>query len=123
MSLFGKKEKKLPADTFALMPELEAEEPPVNYNSVVEWLVGLGDSDLEKVNKVVDINRKAYADTCAVLEVPNEPSTFITPPEPPTVADSSFTNDDGEIDFLDDEAPAKPKSKGRKVTVKDDPKS
>lgn len=125
MSLFGNnKKKELPP----LLSEAELElEPAVNYNSVVEWLVGLPDEDLAKVTKVVDINRKAYAETCGVLGLEVEPSSFITPPEPEENIQAvhadhnkpkSFLDDDEPGFLMDDIAPTSKTKKGRKVTVK-----
>ena len=96
--------------------ELAAEFPAVDYNSVVDWLTGLSQEDYDKVGRVVSIYRKAQGEAAEVLGVPNEPSTFINPPEP-----AADPDDDIAIAFLEDEAPttSKPK-KGRKVTVKSD---
>lgn len=119
MSLFGKKKTELPA--LISDAELAAmDEQAVNYNTVVEWLVGLGDEDLAKVNKVVEINRKAYADTCGVLGLDVTPSSFINPPQPEPVAPAgNFLDDDDETPFLmDDIAPNTKAKKGRKVPVK-----
>lgn len=113
MSLFGNKKKELPA----LFSEAELSAPEVgNYESTLNYLIGLSDDEYAKVCKVADIHRKAYQESAGVLGTPNEPTTFITAPELPE-APKSFLD---EPDFLvDDEPAAKPKSRNRKINVKD----
>ena len=118
MSIFGNKKKELPP----LISDAELagfDDGAVNYNTVVEWLVGLNDEDLAKVTKVVDINRKAYADTCGVLGMDVVPSSFINPPEPAPIEPAGNFLDDDETPFMmDDIAPTSKAKKGRKATVK-----
>lgn len=95
MGLFTK--KKSPAFTAVDDQELFVK---VDYNSVVDWLVGLSDEDYEKVNQVTVIYRAANKETCRVLGVEDKPSTFIIQPEEPA------TEDDGiEAAFLGDDEP------------------
>lgn len=104
--LFGKK-KSLNADPgkiWAIDPE-----PVVDYNSVMEWLVGLSGADYTKVCQVAAINRQADFESCKVLGVECEPTTFIKPPEPVTQR-MSITNADPV--FLEHEL--KPKKKAPK---------
>lgn len=100
-------------------PEFIPAQP--NFESVLEWLVGLSEDDYIKVTKVAEINRKAYADSQAALgEVP-EPSTFIKEPMPPMVAPGNFLDDDDELStaFIEDELPQPTKSvDGVKNTTK-----
>lgn len=111
MGLFGNK-KKLSAETMAAAALADFEqEVVVNYDSVVDWLVGLSDEDYSKVCKVADVYRKAHTDAAGVLGTPNEPTTAIFPPEPvqPPADDTSAGS------FLDHE---EPKSKtAKKVRV------
>lgn len=116
MGIFDKKKSEpLPA----LISDEELEESLVNYNTVLDWLVGLSDQDYEKVHKVANIYRNANKDACSVLGVKDEPTTFINDPKdelqtiPPVIIDK-------EPEFLElDE----PKSKKVKVTVKSDKKA
>lgn len=108
MGLFGNKKKSKLDDWKPgqyLRPDGDMEIIPaaVNYESVVEFLTGLSDQDYAHIGKVVKIYRKADKDVANYLGVENEPTTFINPPEPPTLADSTFTDDDGRINLLDDD--------------------
>lgn len=100
MGIFGNKKD----DTQPLLSDAEIYgDEPANYNQVLEYLAGLSAEDYKKVIKCAEITRKSWADQCKVLGIENEPTTFINPPEPPTVADSTFTDDDGKINLLDDD--------------------
>lgn len=88
MSIFGKKKSALPM----LMTEADFDDV-ANYESALSYLVGLSDDEYIKVTQVAAIHRKAYQEAAAVLGTANEPTTFISPPEPETVAD--------EPDFLE----------------------
>lgn len=125
--------KKSPLDLkpgqpiWAIDPTIE--DQAVNFNTVLEWLVGLSEDDYAKVVKVADIHRKAYIEHCEALGETPEPSTFINPPEPEAnllVVDKdvhhldhkrpkSFLDDDDELTaaFLEDE-PKQPKKKTTK---------
>lgn len=109
MGLFDKKTKELPP----LMTAADFEPiPAIDYNSALEYLVGLSDEDYKKVIKCAEINRKAYDDQCKVLGKANEPSTFINPPEmqvmevteivPKTILEE---DDDISAAFLEDDDP------------------
>lgn len=106
MSLFGNKKQPMPD----LITEADFEDV-ANYNSALSFLVGLSDDEYKKVTEVAGIHRKAYQESAAVLGIENEPTTFINPPEPETAAD--------EPNFLDDIGDDKPKSKSRKIAVKE----
>lgn len=104
MSIFGSK-KKEPTSPL-LMDDEEVQEQlgePVNYNTVVDWLVGLSDEDYTKVCKVAEIYRDANVKATEALGVENQPSTSIFPPEPVEgdVKDPQ-TAEDISDDLLDD---------------------
>jgi len=88
-------------------------DPPVNYNSVVDYLVGLSDEDYKKVCEIVPIYREANAKTAAVLEIENEPTSAIYAPEEPEAPEPATgtmldEDDDLSLAFLEDEpAPQK----------------
>lgn len=114
MSLFGNKKTELPA----LFSEAELAESAVgNYESSLNYLIGLSDEEFDKVIKVAGFHRKAYQESAGVLGTPNEPTTFITPPAEPE-APGSFLDD--EPDFLADDKPtAKRKPRSKQIDVKD----
>lgn len=58
-----------------------------NYATGTAYLQGLSDDDYAKVLKVVDILRKANKDCADVLGIPQEPTTYITPPVEPEYLD------------------------------------
>ena len=66
----------------------------VNYNTVVEWLVGLSTADHLMVLRSAKIYRKADREVAKTLGIKNEPVTFIHPPKPIDIGD--------ELDLLDD---------------------
>lgn len=99
--MFGKRKRELPP----LISDEEIDRmTDVNYNTVLEWLVGLSDQDFDKVCKISTIYRQADKDAAQELEMPNEPVTFIHPPEP--VSDEPNLLDDL---LMDDEPSEKPK--------------
>lgn len=75
MRLFGKK-RELP-------PLISDEElfPSVNFDSVMDWLVGLSDSEYLKVMKVADINRNANKDSHSILGKPVPVTSLIHDPK------------------------------------------
>ena len=88
----------------------------VDYDSVLNYLVGLGRRDYDKIFKVADIYRKTNDDAAKVLGVKNEPVTAIKDePEPTT------TDDDLDL-LMDDVLPAEfieDEPKTTKVEVKE----
>lgn len=130
MGLFSKKKQSVLAD---LNMDDELEEA-VNYNSVLDYLVGLSDQDYDRIGKVAVIYREANAKACEVLEVPNEPTTFINPPKPekvdtlghPVSKPSTLLDEDDELEaaFLTDDEPKPEPEKSdttpKKVEIKTD---
>ncbi len=107
MSLFRKPKKVTPA----LISDEEINAfTGVNYDNVLGWLVGLSEVDFDKVTKVANIYRKADFEAAQELEVTNEPTTFINPPEPEATDEPAFLE---EIDH------PKPKSKTTKIAIKE----
>lgn len=132
--------KKSPLDLkpgqpiWAIDPTIE--DQAVNFNTVLEWLIGLGDDDYNKVVKVSGIHRKAYGDAADALGEPLDPTTFINPPEPVSnmvVVDKdvhhldhkrpkTMLDDDDELNmaFLDDDDQQPKKKTSKPVKVQDD---
>lgn len=109
MGLFDRKKTELP-------PLISEEElfPSVNFDSVLEWLLGLSAKEYAQVLQVAGIHRKAIEESATVLGKPNEPTTQIDDPR-----DSLQTQPqlliDKEPNFLTDDEKPKPK----KIKVKD----
>lgn len=62
--LFGKPQVK-PAE----LPPLFEQEDPVNYGSVLDWLLGLNDRDYDKMQQVVANYREANKNAAHILKV------------------------------------------------------
>lgn len=76
MGLFaGKKRESTP---LILEDELF---PPVNYDTVVHWLLGLSAKEYSQVLEVANIQRKADQEAAKVLGKPVEPTSFIDDPK------------------------------------------
>lgn len=72
-----------------------------NYESALSYLIGLSGDDYTKVTQVAAIHRQAYYEAAKVLGIPDEPTTFINPPEPAPEAED-------EPEFIDlDSKPGK----------------
>lgn len=111
MSLFGKDKKELPP----LLSEADLFEPEEgNYLSTLNYLIGLSDDEFDKVIKVAGFHRKAYQESAAVLGTPNEPTTFIMPPE----SAEAVTTDEPEF-LTDDEPKATSKKRNKQIAVKE----
>lgn len=113
MDIFKRKNKReLPP--LLMGDDLEFTPAQPDYSAVLDWLVGLSDEDYVKVTKVAEIHRKAYQEAAGVLGDPNEPTSFIHPPEP-LEAPTNFLDDDDDISsaLIEDEP------KKTKVKVKD----
>lgn len=59
------------------LPELLNPENPVNYNSVLEYLIGLSPKEYEKINKISVIYRDANKQAAKLLGVKDEPTTAL----------------------------------------------
>jgi hypothetical protein len=98
MGLFERKRVELP-------PLISDEElfPSVNFDSVIDWLLGLSAEEYNQVMQVANIHRQANYDAGKVLGKAPEPTTFIDDPK-----DSLQTL---EPVYLTDDEPKKPKAK------------
>jgi hypothetical protein len=148
MGIFGKKKREeLPADVRTAadaMADEQLEDQPANYSTVLDWLLGLSEKDYKKMGTVVDIYRKANADTAKALGIKTEPTSFLPHADnteavpqdvnhlspnsaPDTKADEAaiddFLNDELDSAFLADDEPKKPASEPVKVEVKDGDKA
>lgn len=85
--------------------ELEELTPSaLNYDTVLDWLVGLSDEDYQKVCSVAAVHRAASKQEAEILGKDAKPSTFINPPEPePMPEPRNFLDDEDDLGFLEDE--------------------
>lgn len=124
--LFGK--RKRGATEPVSIPAVLQPEDPVNYNSVLDYVVGLSDKDYKKLTASAEIYRDANKKVAKLLGIKDEPTTTIST-EKPEISDDELdamlSAQPGELTtaFIDD-APVSPKPKKaqsteRKVEVKD----
>ncbi len=59
---------------------VEVVEQPANYNTALDYLIGLSSDDYTKICHVAAIHRQADYEACQVLGVKCEPTTFIKQP-------------------------------------------
>lgn len=82
-------------------------QPVANYESTLDYLVGLSKDEYAQIVKVADIYRKANQDAAAALGTPNTPTTFIKAPEKQILDDIEKyidrENEDDDIPFIQDE--------------------
>lgn len=124
--LFGK--RKRGASEPVTIPASMQPEDPVNYNSVLDYLVGLSDKDYKKMTGSVDIYREANKKVAKLIGVKDEPTTSIST-ERQDISDDEldtmFSAEPGDLAaaFLDDEPvapkPKKVQSTDIKVEVKE----
>lgn len=80
VQMFGfNKPKKKPVELPQVLTE---QENPVNYNTVLDYLVGLSQREYEKILKVSSIYRKANKDAAKILGVKDEPTVTLKEEKP-----------------------------------------
>lgn len=109
------------------IPEAMKPQDPVNYNSVLDYLVGLSQDDFKKMTRSAEIYRKANKDAANLIGVEDEPITSIST-EKQEVSDDELDamlaadKDELATAFLEDEIPAdvkkKPQATEKKIEVK-----
>lgn len=77
--LFNKKRKDLETEPPYVLPAALLQEDPVNYNSVLDYLVGLSKTDFARIFKSATIYRDANAKVAKLLGIKDEPTTTIVP--------------------------------------------
>lgn len=127
MGFLDKFKSNKPALAPAELPAAMQPEDPVNYNSVLDYLVGLSTDDFKKMTKSAEIYRKANKDVANLLEVEDEPTTAIKT-EKPEISDDELDDmlntppDALAAAFIDNEPAPKPKkvqSTEKKIEVKE----
>lgn len=119
--LFGKQREPQAVE----IPAILQPEDPVNYNSVLDWLLGLSDKDYKTMLEVVQVYREAGKTTAKLLKIKDQPSTVLlptTPSEEQIDADlDTMLNthpDDLAAAFLADDEKTADKKKSTKQKVK-----
>lgn len=127
--MFGNLFKKREAQQVELPAALMADDNPVNYDSVLDYLVGLDGKEYDKLLKVAVIYRDANKSAAKVLGVKDQPTTKLKDDKPTDDEIDSALDDLLEIhpdDFKEAvlNAPEKPEvkkeqapSKETKITV------
>ena len=119
--------KKVAKDP-VVIPEALMPEDPVNYNSVLDYLVGLSKSDYAKMTKSAEIYREANTKVAKVIGVKDEPTHSISTDKPELTDDQmddllAADPDELQSAFLDDSpkapAPKKKQSTEKKIEVKE----
>lgn len=123
-TIFGKKREPQQVEIPAIMQP----EDPVNYNSVLDWLLGLSDKDYKTLQEVVTVYREAGKTTAKLLKIKDQPTTVLLPvAQSDEQVDADLdtlleTNpEDLKAAFLNDTPPEKKKTnKAKVITVQED---
>ena len=116
--LFGKRKKG--AGEPVSIPAAMQPEDPVNYNSVLDYVVGLSDKDYKKLTASAEIYREANKKVAKLLGIKDEPTTAINTEKPEIGEDEldamlNANPEDLQAAFLDD-GPEVPKAKKAQST-------
>lgn len=113
------------------LPAILQPENPVNYDSVLDYLVGLDNKEYEKLLKVAVIYRDANKSAAKVLGVKDQPTTKLKDDKPSedeidTQLDDLLATDPADLMEALDSDPLKPEvkkeqspSKATKITIND----
>lgn len=124
--LFGKRKSR--SSEPVTLPDAMKAEDPVNYNSVLDYLVGLSGDDFKKMTKSAEIYRKANKDVASLLDIEDEPTTAIKTDKPELTDDEmddmlNADPDKLQAAFIDDapgpDKPKKAQASDKKVEVKE----
>ena len=124
--LFKAKREAQPVE----LPAILQPENPVNYDSVLDWLLGLSDKDYKVVLEVVDVYRSANKTSAKLLKIKDQPTTELLPPKPTEEqVDDDLDKlldthpEDLKAAILNEEPAEEPKKtqspKAKKITVKE----
>lgn len=73
-----RREPKAPME----LPGILQPENPVNYNSVLDYLVGLSDKDYKKMTGSAEVYRKANKDVAKIVGIKDEPTHTLMAEKP-----------------------------------------
>lgn len=123
MKLFKRK-----SNTTTPLPEALKPEDPVNYSSVLDYLVGLSKEDHEKITNVTSIYREANEKAAVVLGIEDQPSTMLKPSKPTDEQVDGALDEalgTGHLDLLAEDEPPAPElkkeqepSRSKKIDIK-----
>lgn len=77
-TIFGKRREPQQVDIPAIMQP----EEQVNYNSVLDYLVGLSDKDYRKMTGSAEVYRKANKEVAKIVGIKDEPTHTLLPEKP-----------------------------------------
>lgn len=110
------------------LPAILQPENPINYNSVLDYLVGLSKTDFAKMVKSAEIYREANAKVSKITGIPDEPTSQLIEPkqtdeEIDSDLDQLLETDPKDLVAAIVAAPEKPKptkqQAAKKIDVKD----
>ncbi len=113
------------------LPAILQPENPVNYNSVLDYMIGLSDKDYKKLTGSAEVYRKANKDVAKIVGIKDEPTHALMPEKQTDEQvdqdlDNLLNEDDLTTAFLEDDTPAadepkKPQapSKPKQIDVKE----
>lgn len=64
------------------LPPIMQAQDPVNYDSVLDWLLGLSDKDYKVMLEVVEVYRNANKTSAKLLKIKDQPTTQLIEPKP-----------------------------------------
>lgn len=98
-------------------------EDPVNYNSVLDYLVGLSKSDYTKMIKSAEIYRDANSKVAKVIGIKDEPTTTIKNDRPEITDEDLDDLLENGMNFIDEgpvqDKPKKAQSPNKKIEVQE----
>lgn len=119
MGIFDRKKKSTLTELPAVLTK---EDDPVNYNSVLDYLVGLSRAEYDKLQKVSVIYRNANKDAAKILGVKDEATVELQPPKPSDEEIDKALDDSLAGDFIDDDPeppkPTKSQASEKKIEIK-----
>lgn len=120
--MFGFTKRK--KEQSAQLSQVLEPEDPVNYNSVLDYLVGLSRQDYDKLLKVSNVYREANKTAAKILGVKDDPTTQLkgekpTDEEIEDALDDALSNKDLGIDYLMADEPEAPEIKKAQSPSKD----
>ena len=107
--MFDFLKKREPKERMEL-PAILQPENPVNYNSVLDYMIGLSDKDYKKLTGSAEIYRKANKDVAKLIGIKDEPTHTLMAEKPSdeqidTDLDNMLDEPDLATAFLEDDAP------------------
>lgn len=117
MGIFNRKNRTPLTELPAVLTK---EDDLVNYNSVLDYLVGLSRAEYDKLQKVSVVYRNANKEAAKILGVKDEATVELQPPKPTDEEIDEGIDQalNGDIPFLDPDAPEAEKPKKSQAAEK-----